>query len=213
MLILCAILIILPAVTIASEGSLQLTGNNDRSFIAYSVDKSSWLSLSGTTNVNSFECLSSNGVSKGYILAEVKPDDDRINFTDARILVKVNSFDCKNPLISRDMYKALGGDQNPYIEIKLLDAKPGDEYLYSTTGNFNANVVITINGKSRTTVLNIDWSRKEGFEYHFEGSADLTMSDFGIVPPSPVMGMIRLDDNITVNFNYIVQTSIISLLD
>ena len=213
MFFICTLLMILPAVIMANEDSLLLADKNDRSLISYSVNECSWLSLSGTTNVNSFECLSNTGISDNYLLLEVNPQNGRINFTNANIFIETGSFDCKNPLISRDMYKALGGDQNSIIEIRLLDAEPVNKTPDVSNGSIIANVVITINGKSKLKDLIINWQRGEEFEYHFQGSTHLTMSDFEIDPPSPALGLIRVNDKITINFNYIVQPGIISRLD
>jgi hypothetical protein len=204
---------ILPTFIMANNDSLQLTDKNNRSLISYSVNECSWLSLSGTTNVNSFECLSGSGISDNYLLVEVNPQNGRINFTNACIFIETGSFDCKNPLISRDLYKSLGGEQNSTIEIRILDAEPLNKPLDVSTGSIIANVVITINGKSKLKELIINWQRGEGFEYHFQGTTDLTMSDFEIDPPSPALGLIRVNDKITINFNYIVQPGIISRLD
>ena len=213
MFFICALFLILPTVIIANEDSLLIADKNDRSLISYSVNECSWLSLSGTTNVNSFECLSNTGISDNYLLLEVNPQNGRINFTNANIFIETGSFDCKNPLISRDMYKALGGDHNSTIEIRLLDAEPVNKIPDVSNGSIIANVVITINGKSKLKDLIISWQRGDEFEYHFQGTTHLTMSDFEIDPPSPALGLIRVNDKININFNYIVQPGIISRLE
>ncbi len=68
------------------------TKNGERNYISYTVNDKSWLSLTGTTNVNTFECLSGSGLSNGYIMAEANFHQNTINLADARILVEVSSF-------------------------------------------------------------------------------------------------------------------------
>jgi hypothetical protein len=213
MVTLCIILIFLSPQLYAAGDRPEIRTGSERNYIIYSVSKNSWTSLSGTTNINSFECVSEAGISNGVILTDSGPGDDRIVFSDAHILMEVNSFDCKNPLINRDMYKALGGDQNPGIEVRLLEAYFSEGNLSSLNGNFIADAIITINGQSNTMELMIDWYRSEAMEYHFKGRTDIAMSEFGINPPSPAMGLIKVNDKITVHFNYIVQPSVISRLD
>jgi hypothetical protein len=210
---LITIILMFSSLAVAGEGNIYPIDLGERNFIAYSVNNSSWLSLSGTTNVNTFECLSNGDNTNGFIMTDVTVEEGRIKFTDATISLNVNSFDCKNPLITRDMYKALGGGKDSKIEIRLLDAKPGEMVWYPSSGSILANVLITINGSSKKTELNISWQQTDGFEFEFEGTTDLSMSDFGIDPPSPALGLVRVDDKITVNFNYNVQTSVISRLD
>lgn len=213
MITLWLILILFSSTLYAGYGNRNSNCGTERNYITYTVSKKSWTALSGTTNVNSFECLSQNGISSGVILTYSDPGDKKINFSDAQLLMEVNSFDCKNPLITRDMYKALGGDMNSGIDIELIDANLEDGSLSSAEGAFIANAMITINGKSNMVELMIDWHRSELMEYHFEGKADLAMSDFGITPPEPALGMVKVNDEITVQFNYVVQPGVISSVD
>ncbi len=210
---LLIIILLFPFFSVAGENVPSENKHGERGYIAYTVNNNSWLSITGTTSINSFECFSSSGLSNGYILTETNRHHSKINITDARILVEVNSFDCKNPLLNRDMHNSLGGNENPDIEIKLLDVNLGEENFNSSDGNITANVVITINGKSRKTELDIGWHSTDEFEYHFRGSKELFMSDFEIDPPSPALGLVKVNDKITVNYNYNIQTSIISRID
>jgi hypothetical protein len=186
--------------------------SDERNYIMYAIDNSSWTAISGTTNVNSFECLSPEIRSNGIILTDFGSGDGRINFSDASLVMDVNSFDCKNPLVTRDMSRALGGGR-ARIYITLLDAELVEGNLSSSAGNFIANAVISLNDRSNIVELAIDWHRSEKMEYHFEGVAELSMADFDIIPPSPALGMIRVDNKITVRFSYIIQPGIISSLD
>lgn len=213
--IVIKLFLILLAVPFSADGKDPGADNKhgERSYISYTVNNNSWLSLAGTTNFSTFECLSGSGLSSGYILTEADIDQNTINLTGARILVDVGSFNCKNPLISRDMYNALGGSKYPNIEIKLQDVIQDEGSFGSSAGTITANVIIILNGISRDTELNIGWHSTDGFEYHFKGSKELLMSDFGIDPPSPALGIVRVDDRITVYFNYVVHTGIISRMD
>jgi hypothetical protein len=209
---LIALLLLYPLMALAGEDKnsrISLTGHD----YIYTIDRSSWLTLTGETNVNSFECLSNGERYNGYIRIEGVDSENRINFSNARLSLPVSSFDCKNPLITRDMHKTLGGSNSPEIEIRLVDAYAGKIDGEMSDGNISANIIITINGISRSTSLDIAWSRSESYEYQFTGLADLYMSDFGIDPPSPALGLIRVNDRITVNFNYSVQAGTLSSLE
>lgn len=193
------------------NNSFSGTGG-ERNYIVYSVSNKSRTALSGTTNVNSFECISENAVSSGIVLTETEAGDNVINFSDASLVMDISSFDCRNPLITRDMYRALGGSDSG-IDIKLLDARLIGSSLTSSNGNFKANAEISINGQSNVVELEVDWQRPESMQYHFEGKTELSLSDFDIIPPSPAFGMIKVNDTITIHFNYIVEAGIFSRLD
>jgi hypothetical protein len=194
-------------------GNLNAEDKSERDFISYSVKESSWLSLSGTTNINSFECLSSGEDTNGQILINLIEGGNTISFSDAGIVLEINSFDCKNQMITRDMHKALGGAGNSGIEIKLLDAVSGEMNWYSANGKIRTNIIIILNDISVSRELDIAWQRTGGFEYQFEGTTELLMSEFEIDPPSPALGLVKVDDKIVVNFNYNVQTSAISRIE
>ncbi len=197
----------------ANAGSSDVKNTEISSIISYSVNRNSWMALAGTTNINSFQCVAESGISNGVILVDFNPGEDLVNFSDAQLLIDISSFNCQNSRMKRDMYEALGGEENSRIEIKLIEAMLTNGNLSSDGGNFRTNAAITINGHTDTLELIIDWQRYEAMEYRFEGSADLNMSDFGITPPSPFLGLVKVNDEITVRFNYIVHPVAISRLD
>jgi len=207
------LMMILPFTAEASVDGQADKSARVRTIISYSVSNNSWLSLKGTTNINSFECLSSNAVPNNNIIVKASHEKEKLSFSNAVILVEVGSFDCKNPLINRDMYKALGGTNDSFIEIKLLEVKPTSGNWYTHDGNLTASLEISINGISRIKEMKIDWQNAGGIEYHFIGRADISMSDFDIDPPSPALGMVKVNDSITVSFNYSVKSEEISRLD
>jgi|GEM_PF-776871 len=193
--------------------TILMPADGERNMITYTLNNTSWLAISGTTNINSFECLSSNAVPNNNIIVTASHEKEKLSFSNALILVEVGSFDCKNPLINRDMYKALGGTNDSFIEIKLLEVKPTSGNWYTHDGNLTASLEISINGISRIKEMKIDWQNAGGIEYHFIGRADISMSEFDIDAPSPALGMVKVNDSITVSFNYKVRTDFTSRID
>jgi hypothetical protein len=210
---LCLIFLQLFSSLSGGENKTGYDRSVERNHIIYTIGDNSWTAISGTTNVNSFECLSPEIGSNGIIITELNYDSRRIYFSDASLIMDVNSFDCRNPLITRDMARTLGGDQDALIYITLQDAELKEGYLSAPAGNFNANATISINERTKEVELAIKWKRSGNMDYHFEGSANLSMADFNITPPSPALGMIKVDDKITVRFNYTIRPGIISSLD
>ncbi len=212
-LVMQIILITLLLISLLPEAAGSDDPSAERNYISYSVSNNSWMSLSGTTNINTFECFSEEGATGGSLLADVEAGNNKVKFSDAGMMVSVNSFDCKNPLINRDLYRSFGGGDNTEIDIKLIDAGLNEGELAAQKGSFKANALVSINGITKPVELQIQWNNSGGMEYHFKGEADMTMSDFGIKPPSPMMGLIKVDDVITIRFNYVVRPNVISRLD
>lgn len=193
-----AMIIMLPA----------LMGTNAMSFYSYTIQEQSWISIAGSSNVNTFECFSSSNFTRGNILVNTSESGNAIAFSEAQMAIEIESFDCKNPMLNKDMYKALGAKENPNILIELLDA----EFMQSSTqnphsGDLHVSISITINGKCQIFTLLIKWVRVSGTNFRFVGSHDINMTDFDITPPSPAFGLIKVNEWITINFNLMVQTN------
>ena len=147
-------------------------------------------------------------------MVEEESNKSSMNFQDARLGLETRSFDCKNRIMNRDLFQALGGNQHPGIEINLLEAVAQGPCPVSKKGVIYSQVAITVNGVTQKEDVRIRFEQKEGaVVYRFEGSKKLQMSDFGIDPPSPVMGLVRVQDAITIEFDLVVQASYISSVE
>jgi hypothetical protein len=181
---------------------------NTVSQYSYTIQEQSWISIAGSSNVNSFECFSNSNFTKGIIYVNTTENGNAIAFSEAQMALEIESFDCKNPILNKDMYKALGAHKNPNILIELLDA----EFMHSEvqnphSGDINVSATITINGNCQTMNFPIQWVRISGTDIRFVGSQNINMTDFDIKPPSPAFGLVKVNDLITINFHLIVQTN------
>jgi hypothetical protein len=180
------------------------------SVYTYSIGDESWISISGSSNVNSFECFSNTNFSKGNIFVELSGNDNSLNFTNASLSLAIFSFDCKNPMLNKDFYKTLGADKNPTITIELLDAKPIYQKDNSTIqiGRIKATIAVTLNNKCKVIHLPIDWQRVGSSNFRVTGSKEINMTDFGITPPTPAFGLIKVHNQISINFSMLVTANI-----
>lgn len=192
-----------------------LAANGPVNLYSYIIQEESWVSLSGSSNVNTFECFSNSRNSKGALAITVNGDDNAISFSDALINLKVKSFDCNNPFLNKDLYKALGAEEAPYISIELIDAKPTRQMEIGSTlaGTINTTIAVTINNKCRIMEVPIDWQRAGISSFRFTGSKEISMSDFDITPPSPAFGLIKVHNQISINFSIIVEASSVMLAE
>jgi hypothetical protein len=180
-------------------------------YYAYTIAENSWISISGTTNVNAFVCIANQYSPRGFVMVDDYRQGQQLHFQEALLHLENSSFDCNNRLMNRDLYKALGGDENPGIDIKLIEALTIGPCPVSRKGFIQTKVSITINGVTRMEEIRINFLQEDELpEYHFQGSKKLRMSDFNIDAPSPMMGIIRVSDAITIDFNLIVKASLIT---
>lgn len=185
-------------------------GSGNETMYSYQIGDGSWISLRGTTNINSYSCTSTGEIPRGYIMADILPGSNAIYFSDAFLDLRVPSFDCKNRLMNADLHEALGGDDNSYIKIKLLEARTKSNFKEGNQGQLITQVEIWINGKSKITDITVDYDQVTPYSFLITGSKDLKMSEFDITPPSPMLGMVKVHNQVTIHFHLIVETSLIS---
>lgn len=182
--------------------------NNTMSYLSYSIQDESWISIAGSSNVNTFECYSNSNFTRGNIIVDANASGNSIVFSEAKMALKISSFDCKNPILNKDLYRALGADHNPNILIELLDAQFKESQPQNpNSGELKVSVAITINSKCKVVKVPIKWIRVTGSDMKFIGSHDINMTDFDITPPSPAFGLIKVSEWISINFNLSVQTN------
>ena len=177
----------------------------------YRVGQSSYITISGITNVNKFECLWTESISQGSLTANIDPLDGEIKFEDAVLFIDIQGFNCENRIMTNDMHRAMGVGDHPLIEIKLLKAEvQQNKQSSANSGDLNVLVAITINGVQKETFINVNWKSAESIYYIFNGTKSLKMTDFDIEPPTRLMGMVKVNDMIKIEINLALQTLLIS---
>lgn len=185
--------------------------NSGGGFFSYHIHRDSHVAINGSTNINSFFCLSDSDFPRGSIVADFLPGKNVLQFSDAQLDLMVSSFDCRNRMMNKDFQHALGGESNPYIQIRLLETRLLETHGTNRHDQMMALVEIHINGVKKTTEVFIEMLQDDDFNFRVRGSKTLRMSDFNIQAPSPGFGLIRVSDVIDIQFNLIVEASVISL--
>lgn len=183
---------------------LLLTSGEARN-ISYTLGEESWLRLSGTSSVNCFECISISESAKGNMEVITDDSEDIITFSNALLNISVKSFDCLNPRLTKDMQNTLGVEKYPNISIELLEVFNSEATTQNGSGMINAMISIKLNGYRKVVEIPVKWTAVEEDKYRFSGSGALRMSDFGISPPSPMFGLIKVNNEIQISFNLSVS--------
>ncbi len=200
MKILTALLFMLPFSLAASSGN----------FYSYSIHPDSRVAIQGTTNVNNFACVSESDLPHGVFLAETSETDNTIEFSDAVLKLQVESFDCLNRRMNRDLQDAMGAPAHPEILIRLLEATPVENQAAAENNQLLVKMAISLNGVVKNTQVVIDYNQIEPYLFSFVGSKELNMTDFNIDPPSPALGLIKVRDKITIQFNLLVEAGLLT---
>ena len=177
--------------------------------INYSIDPSSSLIIEGSSNINSFYCKCEEEFQEYCCSLKEDENSTKLIFENTALEVKTRSFDCGSRPISKDMWKTLRSQQYPYIRIVLQEAvpnRPGDlQKICKEWVPFKVKTMITIAGTERTVQLDVVAKELQKDQYRFSGAKDLLMSDFGIDPPKAVLGLIKVNDRITIDLDLMID--------
>lgn len=173
--------------------------------VKWSVEKNSTLRILGSSNLHDFQCD-----ALGYAAS------DTINFIPSQhsagriplkgfLKIEINNINCHNFIITRNFRTTLKANEHPYLIVKFLSL----ERLPSFTNNkdyLKGIVEIELGGVAKK--FEIPYKiQKNGQVVLLNGQRNFTFSDFEIIPPRILGGLVKIYNSFNVEFNLrIIQT-------
>lgn len=148
--------------------------------------------LNGTSNINKFECSPKQGFPEQKIDIYYTQSEDEIVFSNTEFDLEVENIECQHQQMTRDMQKTLKANQYPLINFQLLCITTADNNTPS------AKARITIAGKSNDYHLTYDLKSYDNQHLIIYLNSKFNMKDFDIIPPTAMMGLIKVDEIITI---------------
>jgi hypothetical protein len=174
------------------------------------ITEQSKLALNGTSNVNKFSCTCAQRFSPLELHATRSSDRTLVTFDRSVLKIATTKLDCGQKIMNRDMYETLRADEHPYIQIELKKVHfPIGISLDDCAewAELDAETVITIAGQSKKVPLKVKARNLAARRFQFRSSQTVNMTDFGIQPPSVLMGAIKVRDAITIDLDLFVTIS------
>lgn len=110
----------------------------------------------------------------------------------------------KGRIMDNKTHKALAADDHKYITYALSKATITQQNDQKVT--VRATGALTIAGKTKTVTMDVTGTKKNG-AIQFSGSKALKMTDFGIDPPTAMLGTLKTGDDITIDFSLTLKTN------
>jgi hypothetical protein len=153
------------------------------------------LIIHGQTNLNSFKCKMDCYNHLDTLAYYTDDDECMIFFKENRMNIPVVNFDCENKMINRDFYEVLKSNRYPYVQIQFvaLERWAGDPQVGGTA-------YITLAGVTKPFTINYDVKSNSSLLL-LKGTQNICFSDFGLQAPQKMMGMIKVQDNLQVEFH------------
>lgn len=163
------------------------------------ISQSSSLSVNGSTNINKFACDIPEHDRTDTLTLTPNKADKGITLTGC-IDLKIQSFDCHNSIMTHDLRTTLKEKQFPRLRINFLSLSELPE-LSPKPKPITGWVIIELAGASKRFEINYQASVDAQRCIHLLGSRDVNFSDFNLIPPRKLGGMIKTNDQLSVQFH------------
>jgi polyisoprenoid-binding protein YceI len=191
------------ALVIFAGASALLAGKGIDDSLTLAAGSKLW--IDGTSNVRNFKCtsqaldavLDASADAVKAVLAGEKA------VTSAVLTVPEQTLDCNNGTMNGHMREALNEKAHPDIVFRLVsyDLVSADSGQAGTL-----NGVLSINGTEKTIVLPVKLTPGPGAVLHVTGKYELDMKDYGVKPPTLMLGTMRVGEKVTVNFDLLLKS-------
>ncbi len=166
--------------------------------VEFTLLPSSRLWIEGTTSINSFDCEAQNVVLDAMAAAW--------NMIHATVDVAVAKLECGRGRMNRELRRAMGADEHPAITYRLSSASQIEQSAADSV-SINAIGYLTMAGVERKVELLAAAFQSDDGSYHLSGSLPIRMTDYSIIPPRAFRGLIKVRDEIVVQFDLIIKAS------
>ena len=163
------------------------------------VTENSNLRVNGSTNINTFSCQipAYNNIDT-LLIYRFKNSNTLV--LKGCISLSVQSFDCKNLIMTHDLRKTLKAEQYPQLHIYFLSLDKLPD-LNSHPESISGLVDIEIAGVKRRFEVKYLIREDSPKSVDLLGSRDINFSDFHLIPPRKLGGMIKTNDKLSVDFH------------
>ena len=160
-----------------------------------SLSKESKLWLEGTSTARNFKCTA--GTLDVSVKSEPTAPPSKL-VQSASLIVPVSSLDCSNKTMNEHMRKALKASANPQISWKLDS--------YSVTGSTVVmNGLLTIAGRTNPIEITGTGAADANGTIRIKGSKEFNMTQYGVKPPSLMLGTMKVRDPVKVSFDLVLN--------
>lgn len=156
--------------------------------------------IHGHTNINSFQCKMDCYHQLDTLGYSTDDDQCMIFFKENLMKIPVINFDCGSKMINTDFYDVLNKDRFPDINIQFVA-------LERWTGNTDVGgtVFITLAGVTKPFIIHYQINSTTKVLL-LKGRQKICFSDFNLSPPEKMFGMIKVQDNLEVEFDIALRS-------
>jgi hypothetical protein len=161
--------------------------------------------VEGASSVRNWSCdatLVEASVTGAAVPAGASAKDVSAAAKRAVLTIPVEKLDCRNGTMNEHMRKALKANAHKSIEYRIakweLTPRGDDEGTVTTSGT------LVMAGAEKP--ISVEFAAKRaGQGWQLKGSKSLRMTEWGIKPPSLMLGTMKVRDPVTVRFELVLE--------
>lgn len=166
----------------------------------YTLAPESTMRIEGTSSVHDWAC------TVEQVQGWVDMDAAAVAVAKVEVTVPVEAIACKNKTMDKKVRKAFNVEAHPVIRytFSAAEVQAGAEegpVVLNTTGR------LTMAGTARDLSMAVTGERLADGRLRFSGQVPLLMTDFGIKPPTALLGTLKTGDRVVVHFDVIAGAS------
>lgn len=166
------------------------------------IQKNSNLRIEGKTNINNFSCEITEYLQPDTIYFFREENNTKPIPLRGGLKIEIKRFDCHQRYITNDMRKTLRADEQPILKIDLLNIG----YYIGNESNIKGWVNIWLAGTVKTMEINYQVQSGDPGRLQLTGTRRLRFSDFGLKPPQKLAGLIKVEEELNVRFQLVLQS-------
>lgn len=181
---------------------LPVVARTQESELKLSAQGTSKLSVEGTSTVRDWKCdattieatVTGTGAAATASAKEVGAAAKR-----ALLKVPVAQLDCHNGTMNEHMRKALKANDNKTIEYRIATwevAPRGDD-----SASVKTSGTLVLAGAEKPITVDLAAKRGGGGSWELTGSKTIQMTEWGVKPPSLMLGTMKVRDPVTIRFD------------
>ena len=164
------------------------------SSVTFDTQSKVW--VEGTSTVRAYKCAARSIVATLQTAPEGQPADLAQLVRSALVTVATESLDCSNGTMNEHMRKALKQTEHPNVSFTL------DSYTLDPSGLLKGKLQIAGQEKEVQFPATVT---DDGSTIRVAGSKQINMKEWGVKPPSLMLGTMKVNEMVTINFDVLVK--------
>jgi hypothetical protein len=197
---LCSIILLAGVITTSAHPFRSPTKTE---VVRWAVQKTSTLRIKGKTNITDFTCDIKGYYQQDTICYSMQDDRNKVVNLKGQLSINVNNFDCHNKMLTKDLRKTLRADLYPNMVVRFIGFQRMPAFV-NNKDVIRGWVEVELSGTCKRFEICYKLE-KTGSVINLNGVKSFSFSDFNLVPPQKLGGIVKVKEDFSVDFNLVLN--------